>query len=322
MHMIRPMCLQDLDEVRKVDAAAFGAWWQQSGKTEALPLRRRANVRALLERDPKGCFVAEIDDQLVGFIFARTWGSVGWLGTFAVLPQYQGQGLGKALIAAGLGYLRRDPERVIGLETMPESANNLGLYLKQGFQLRFPTVLLGQALAAPGGEAVPPSRPLPRWSRADKETRERWLVQLREATGQIQPGLDYAKEISLSARDDLGETLVLQEHKKAVGLSLLSWFGNREGMGQDYASVQALALHPAHTNVAHLYTLLDASKALARARGKKTLIVPVNAQHAWALKQLLRRGYRVERTSVRMVLEGTDTRAVPDAHVDLSRWAG
>jgi len=115
---------------------------------------------------------------------------------------------------------------------------------------------------------------------------------------------------------------VLQEDEKAVGLSLVSWFGNREGMGQDYASVKALALHPAHTNATHLHALLDASETLARARGKKILIVPVNAQHAWALTQLLRRGYRVDRASVRMVLDGTGTAFAPDDHVDLSRWAG
>ncbi len=319
MSTIRTMRPPDLDRVRQIDAVAFGAWWQQqSGKTEELPPRRRANVRALLERDPEGCFVAEIDGQIVGFIFARTWGRVGWMGTFAVLPQHQGQGLGQALIAAGLAYLRQDPARVIGLETMPESANNLGLYLKQGFQLRFPTMLLGQALTTPEGETVP----LPRWSRADAGTQERWLAQLREATGQIQPGLDYAKEIALHARYDSGETLVLQEDEKAIGMSLVSWMGNREGMGQDYASVKALALHPAHTDAARLYTLLDASEALARGLAKKTLIVPVNAQHAWALTQLLQRGYRVERASARMVLEGTDTAFAPDDHVDLSRWAG
>jgi len=26
----------------------------------------------------------------IGFIFSRTWGGVGWFGTFAVLPEYQG----------------------------------------------------------------------------------------------------------------------------------------------------------------------------------------------------------------------------------------
>jgi hypothetical protein len=48
----------------------------------------------------------------------------------------------------------------------------------------------------------------------------------------------------------------------------------------------------------------------------------VNAQHAWALEQLLRWGYRVERAMLRMVLAGTDSGYAVDHHVNLVRWAG
>ena len=185
MTPIRLMRKEDADTVRQVDSIAFGAWARQV-RAESAPSyqRTRANVLACQERDPEGCFVAEEESQVVGFIFSRTWGSVGWFGTFAVLPEYQGRGIGQRLIAASLDYLRHEAGRVIGLETMPESAYNLGLYLKLAFRATFPTLSLVKAL----DRAAVEDAGLPRWSAVGTGLRARWLDDLREATGQILPG--------------------------------------------------------------------------------------------------------------------------------------
>jgi ribosomal protein S18 acetylase RimI-like enzyme len=325
--IIRQMREEDADAVREVDAVAFYAWERGvRGEGARLNRRTRTNVLVCREKDPDGCFVAEGpapsavegSGRVVGFIFSRTWGGVGWFGTFGVLPEYQGQGIGQRLIAASLEYLRRDPQRVIGLETMPDSPYNLGLYLRCGFQARLPIFLLSKELERPtAGDAD-----LPRWSSADAGTQERWLADLREATGQIMPRLDYTKEISLTARHRLGETLLLTDGSRAVGLSTVWLVGACESWGQEQASVQALALHPAHTGEEALRAITSASEALARSRGKQKLILPVNARHAWALEQLLRLGYRVERAGVRMVLKGTDDGPATDRRVNCARWAG
>ncbi len=83
-----------------------------------------------------------------------------------------------------------------------------------------------------------------------------------------------------------------------------------------------MALHPAYTDEQALRTLLSASEAVAFSADKKTLVVPANARHAWAVEQLLRWGYRVERMAVRMVLGRTDKGPCADNHVDFLRWAG
>jgi hypothetical protein len=83
-----------------------------------------------------------------------------------------------------------------------------------------------------------------------------------------------------------------------------------------------MALDPAGTNEEAFRALVEGSEALAHAHQKQEIIVPVNARHAWAVEQLLDAGYRVERLSVRMLLEGTDAAPSTDAYVDLSRWAG
>lgn len=319
MITIRLMREEDADAVREVDAVAFWTWEKQlKGEAAQLYRRTRTNVLASREKDRAGCFVAEKGGHVVGFLFSRTWGGVGWFGTFAVLPEHQGHGIGQQLIAASLKYLRQDPERVIGLETMPGSPSNLGLYLRQGFQARFPTLLLSKALeqSAVGDED------LPCWSRAEAGTRKRWLAELREATGQVLRGLDYSKEITSTARHGLGETLVLPYGVRVVGMSTVWLASGWEGWGEERASVQALALHPDHTGDDTFRALLDATEALAHTHGKQTVTLAVNARHAWALDRLLQWGYRVERMAVHMVLKGTDDRPCTDGCVDLSRWAG
>jgi ribosomal protein S18 acetylase RimI-like enzyme len=319
MITIRLMCEKDTGAVRQVDVLAFGTWWKQlKGESAELPQRTHTNVLALREKDPEGCFVAEEDGRVLGFVFSRTWGGVGWFGTFAVLPEYQGRGVGKQLIAASLDYLRQDPGRVIGLETMPESPYNLGLYLRRGFQARLPTFLLSKPLARPATDGID----LPCWSSVGAGAQERWLSDLREATGQIRPRLDYSKEVITTARHDVGKTLMLTDGARAVGLSTVWLLSSREGRGEELASVQVLALHPAYTDEDAFRVLLDATEALARARGKQKLALPVNSRYAWALERLLGWGYRVERAMVRMVLEGTDEGPSTDGHVNLSRWAG
>jgi ribosomal protein S18 acetylase RimI-like enzyme len=319
MITIRQMREEDADAVREVGAVAFWTWERQvRGEAAQLHRRTRTNVLACREKDPEGCFVADDGQRVVGFIFSRTWGGVGWFGTFAVLPACQGRGIGQQLIAASLEYLRQDPCRVIGLETMPGSPYNLGLYLRQGFQARFPTLLLSKNLEQHAADGVD----LPRWSTASAGTRERWLADLREATGQIQARLDYAKEITSNARHGLGETLVLTDGSRAIGMSVVELVSGCENWGAERASVKALALHPDHTQDDTLRTILDGTEALARNQGKQTVTMAVNARHAWALHRSLQWGYRVEHMAVHMVLKGTDGGPTTDDWVDFSRWAG
>jgi hypothetical protein len=221
------------------------------------------------------------------------------------------------LIFASLEYLRRADVRVIGLETMPESPYNLGLYLKLGFQTRLLSYLLVKSLDDSTAE-----RELPRWSEADPEKQDRWLRDLREVSGRIPPGFDYSKEILYTARHAQGDTLMLAEGGRALGMSVIWLQAPREGGEDVRASVQALALHPEHSNKATFHTLVHASEALARAHDKKLLAIPINARHAWSIGHLLEWGYQVERAMVRMVLAGSDEEPLHDDLVNCSRWAG
>lgn len=314
----RNMRPDDADAVREVDAMAFYDWDRGVRGDRAVMYKRTpVNLLTCLEKDPQGCFVAEEGGRVVGFILSRTWGGVGWAGTFGVLPEYQGRGIGKRLLSLSLEYLRRDPDRAVGLETMAGSGYNLGLYLKQGFRVRFPVVLLHKELGPPTTEGPG----LPRWSSAGGETKDRWLADLRQATGRITPRLDYSKELLSMAEHGLGETLVLTEDARAIGMSTVELVSRIEGWGQDRAIVQVLALDPAHTDGESLHRLVSESERLAQDHGKRWLSVAANGRHAWALEQLLAWGYRARRAGVHMILEGTDEGPAVDRCANLVRWA-
>jgi putative acetyltransferase len=103
---IRPETLCDIDAIRRVNIAAF-EHHAISNQTEHLIVDalRSADALAL-------SLVAEIAGEVVGHVAfsAASIGEArsGWflLGPVAVLPDWQGHGIGRALIEAGLEELR------------------------------------------------------------------------------------------------------------------------------------------------------------------------------------------------------------------------
>lgn len=327
MARIRPMEEADLAAVGGLDAAAFGGWRRSRGGGAALGRRTAANLRALLERDPGGSFLAVEADRAVGYVFSRTWGGVGWVGPIGVLPALQGRGIGTGLLGAAVDYLRGVAPHTIGLETMPESPDNLDFYFRRGFDATPPTLLLTTPLRRGGaaggaGAASNAGAAIARWSRADECARARWAGELAEASGLVRPGLDYTKEIDIVARYRWGDAAVLIDGGRAAGVAVVSVVGLRAGRDAGAAGVQALVIGPQSADAARLRSLVTAAEEIASAAGRLVLHVPVNAAHSWALRQMLQWGYRVERPSVRMVLAGTEPVPPAAASVDFSRWAG
>src|SRR5512136_2226777 len=104
---------QDIPAIRQVNERAFGG----SGEANAIDALRDRGAATL-------SLVAVIDERVVGHLFfspvtieapARSWPGLG-LAPLSVLPDYQRQGIGTALMNAGLEECRRlGHERVIVL---------------------------------------------------------------------------------------------------------------------------------------------------------------------------------------------------------------
>jgi putative acetyltransferase len=104
--IIRPESPEDVEAIRRVNIEAFKDH-PLSQQTEHLIVEALRAAAAL-----EISLVAELDGSVVGHIAfsqARIGDTAsGWylLGPVAVLPDFQGQGIGRALVEAGIGALR------------------------------------------------------------------------------------------------------------------------------------------------------------------------------------------------------------------------
>ena len=86
----------------------------------------------LIEYQPDGCFIAEIDDHLVGTVTTTSYGTkLAWIGMMLVHPDYRRRGIATALMKASLAYLRDSGVQSIKLDATPEGQP---VYERLGFQ--------------------------------------------------------------------------------------------------------------------------------------------------------------------------------------------
>ena len=102
---VRPMTANDRQGILAIDAAI-------SGKHRALSWQQR--VENYLEVHYPGIrYVAEVEGKVIGFILGgiRGWEyglpRAGWIDVLGILPQYQGQDIGRKLVEAFANECRR-----------------------------------------------------------------------------------------------------------------------------------------------------------------------------------------------------------------------
>lgn len=304
MVSIRPMLPDDAGVVRALDSASFSHHARQTGRAWPLPLRTRANFLASLALHPQGCFVAE-GDRPVGYAFSRHWGRLGWVGALGVQPELRGYGIGQRLLAAGVAALKAAGCTTIGLETMPDSPYNLGVYCRAGFRPVYPTVILEKEIIRP--EAAP------------RFTVLRCLESEIDAVTRIsmaaRPGLDYAPEVRNALEFGWGSLLFIGE-PEPWGIALVRTEPTHEGAAEPVAPVVFLAISPSARD--RVPEALAAIEAFAGERGFQRLRIAAPSADWPTLRALLVLGCQVTRLSPRMHYTGPD--GAPPG-VDCYRWA-
>jgi ribosomal-protein-alanine N-acetyltransferase len=121
--VIRPMNFDDIQAVEKVDATAFGAVWQNShtGLEDAYSQAALASV-------------SEIDGEVVGYQISTATAMGGHLARLAVKPDFQGQGIGYALLRDMLLQFKRRGAVEVSVNTQHDNLISLSLYHKAGFK--------------------------------------------------------------------------------------------------------------------------------------------------------------------------------------------
>ena len=98
----------------------------------------------LLERG--GCFVAEMNGEVVGTTLCCLFGPVAWLAMVIVREDQRGCGLGRELVRTGLEYAHKQ-----GVKTVRLDATHLGeaVYSKLGFVPQFQLARMGGTVGIP-----------------------------------------------------------------------------------------------------------------------------------------------------------------------------
>ena len=259
-----------------------------------------AAAGAMLWRDDAGTIAA--------FNIAHRSGVEGWMGPLAVRDDCQGEGRGKMIVNAGIAWLKGEGCRVIGLETMPRTMENIGFYAGLGFVPGHLTITLTMAAE----HAAHPPRllsALPSSARADA------VLACASLLAESLPGYDYTREIQLTHELGLGDTLLLHDGEALAGFALCHAAPLVEGRSRDELRVLKLALRDA----SHIERLVQSLADLARRSGTARVAIRLQGEYGAVFRRLVSRGARVRWTDLRMSLAGYEER-MPSLGVALSNW--
>ncbi|MDJ0636298.1 MAG: GNAT family N-acetyltransferase [Xenococcaceae cyanobacterium MO_188.B29] len=297
MPSIRLMTLNDLPQVAELDGLAFNT-----------TRRTDRHLQACLDLNPTGCFVATApNNHLVGYVFTRMWGMLGWLGVLGVHPDQQGGGFGKALVNTAIKSLRSSGCQRIGLSTAAENPNNVGLYVCRGFLPCFPTLEVFKTTEQPK-EYIP-------FTFSNQIDRDRALKIVSQISQQARAGLDYASEVRNALNYQWGETLFFGE-SQPWAFALVRTEPKREESVQKVLEISVITMP--HETRKQLPKLFGAIEEIAYKRNFSQIHLAVNTSDGESLQQTLRYGFRVKAVRIRMTLEKI---LEPATGVDLSRWA-
>ena len=297
----------DLAKVRDVFEQSFGDFLERQLGTrprQAFNGAQYVHHRWLME--PWGCFVAEEDNaKIIGAALAVTWGTLGLLGPIAVLTHYHNQSIAQQLMRAVQEFFDENKATLHGAVTYPHSAKHLALFHKLGYRPKALTAIVSRALDRPGTRPVLPkpvvkgALSVRRFSTLEETKKKAALGRFHRLTNGLCRGLDLAKEVEIVDGLALGDTLLLERGAELIGFAIYHTPGVSEApSGALY--VKYLAIDRRHRKPEHLEQFVSAIEDLAQEQGLPRVILPVYLRYWLAYSTLLKCGYQVDFTMVRM----------------------
>ena len=141
---IRPYRSDDLPRVQQITVDSFegvsidrnieaqfgpvaGKTWQE---------RKARDVTTDCEVQPEGVFIAEAEDEVVGYVTTRLdrFTRIGRIPNLAIDPRYRGHGLGTELIEHAIAWMREQGMAMAKIETLVQNERGQALYPRFGFR--------------------------------------------------------------------------------------------------------------------------------------------------------------------------------------------
>ena len=244
-----------------------------------------AAAGAMVWRDARG--------EIAAFNMVHRSGVEGWMGPLAVRTEYQGTGMGKDVVERGVEWLTRSGARVIGLETMPRTMDNIGFYSRLGFNPGRLTITL--TLDAASGD-----RPPDLLGRLGVRDHEDAMQQARALLDRLAPGYDFTREMELTDQLSLGDTVLLREGDALKGFALCHTAPLVEGRVREELRVLKLVLDDEE----HMDAMVRALRDYARRSGTRSVAFRVQGEYDMLYRRLAAMGARVRWTDLRMALTG------------------
>lgn len=309
----RPATRDEIPALNRVFAEAFTDRYRRDGMVGVRVPRLNAEIwRYALEGAGPGAMLwVDNEDEIVAFNIAHVSGAEGWMGPLAVRTDRQGQGLGQLIVTAALEWLQRHRVRTIGLETMPRTVDNIGFYSQMGF-------LPGHITVTMVGEGITHPRPDPilRASQLPEQERESCFARCRMRLVECSIGSDYSREMRLTHQLGVGDTIVIEDGGTVRGFAV--WHSAPLVEGRPAEELRLLKVFADSLDV--FDRLLNGLECCAAGLGLDRVAVRCQTEFTGAYVVLVRRGYRVRWTDLRMTLEDFPSPGVPAGKVLFSNW--
>jgi GNAT superfamily N-acetyltransferase len=303
--------LRDIEPLNRVFAEAFTDRYSRDGLVGVrVPHLNTLVWRYALEDAGHGAMVwRDADGRMIGFNMVHRSGSEGWMGPLAVRPDRQGEGLGSRMVRTGVDWLRAHGATTIGLETMPRTVDNIGFYSRLGLAPGHLTVTLVHEV---------PRRPsaAPELLSVTGADYQRTLEECRDLAGSLLPGVDFTRELALTHDLGIGDTTLVRQGGRLVAFAL--WHSVPLAAGRQKDELRVLKL--VAESSPGFDKLLEAVHASAARERVGRVAIRCQTEFSDTYLRLVRAGYRVHWTDLRMILEGYPQRAPRPASVVMSNW--
>lgn len=308
----RRLAESEIGPLNRLFADAFTDRYRKDGLVGVRVPQLNPDVWRYALRDAGEGAMAWTDErgELVAFNVAHHSGVEGWMGPLAVRPDRQGLGLGKAIIRSAVEWLVEQRVRVIGLETMPRTVENIGFYSKLGFIPGHLTITLtGDVQRSVRGRFT-------RLSELSQRERLVWFGRCRETLDGVLPGCDFTRELELTSQLSLGDTVVIGSGGEVAAFALYHSVPLAEARPGDELRVLKLYASSLET----FDKLIVALESCAAKHKLRRVAVRCQTGYHQAYRYLIERGYRARWTDLRMWLDGYGEQVLPTGAVLFSNW--